>query len=205
MGGDPVLLPGSVVWLKATKPKDEPVSFSPGEAVTLEEEPFDWYIKPPKETSTVSEPVRQVEELIYTKQPGETLTIVPFIAKEEEAGALPKGNEHRVSAGESLYSIARQYNIQVTELLTWNNLTIQNGLKPGQILKVVENEPLETERTEVKTPQVCLITHEVKASDTLYSVARQYGVTIKDIMDWNHKKDFSLSQGEKLEIRESNR
>jgi len=50
-----------------------------------------------------------------------------------------------------------------------------------------------------------MITHEVKASDTLYSVARQYGVTIKDIMDWNHKKDFSLSQGEKLEIRQSNR
>jgi len=103
-----------------------------------------------------------------------------------------------------LYSVARQYNIRVTDLLTWNNLTIQNGLKPGQILKVVENEPLKTELTEVKTPQPQLITHEVKASDTLYSVARQYGVTIKDIMDWNHKKDFSLSQGEKLEIRQSN-
>jgi membrane-bound lytic murein transglycosylase D len=70
---------------------------------------------------------------------------------------------------------------------------------------VVENEPIETERAEVKTSQPLLITHEVKASDTLYSVARQYGVTIKDIMDWNHKKDFSLSRGEKLEIRQSNR
>ncbi len=42
--------------------------------------------------------------------------------------------------------------------------------------------------------------HEVKASDTLYSVARQYGVTIKDIMEWNQKKDFALAVGEKLRI-----
>jgi membrane-bound lytic murein transglycosylase D len=43
--------------------------------------------------------------------------------------------------------------------------------------------------------------HEVKGSDTLYSVARQYGVTIKDLMEWNDKKDFALSVGEKLRVR----
>jgi membrane-bound lytic murein transglycosylase D len=43
--------------------------------------------------------------------------------------------------------------------------------------------------------------HEVKPSDTLYSVARQYGVTIKELMDWNDKKDFSLTVGEKLRVR----
>lgn len=42
--------------------------------------------------------------------------------------------------------------------------------------------------------------HEVQPSDTLYSVARQYGVTIKEIMDWNGKKDFGLSIGEKLKV-----
>lgn len=44
------------------------------------------------------------------------------------------------------------------------------------------------------------IVHEVKSSDTLYSVARQYGVTIKELMEWNEKKDFNLSLGEKLRI-----
>jgi membrane-bound lytic murein transglycosylase D len=42
--------------------------------------------------------------------------------------------------------------------------------------------------------------HEVRPSDTLYSVARQYGVTIRDIMDWNGKKDFNLAVGEKLRV-----
>lgn len=44
------------------------------------------------------------------------------------------------------------------------------------------------------------IVHEVKPSDTLYSVARQYGVTIQELMEWNGKKDFNLSLGEKLRI-----
>lgn len=43
--------------------------------------------------------------------------------------------------------------------------------------------------------------HEVKSTDTLYSVARQYGVTIKELMEWNDKKDFSLSVGEKLKVK----
>ncbi len=43
--------------------------------------------------------------------------------------------------------------------------------------------------------------HEVKSTDTLYSVARQYGVTIKDLMEWNDKRDFALSVGEKLRVR----
>ena len=33
------------------------------------------------------------------------------------------------------------------------------------------------------------------------AVARQYGVTIKELMDWNDKKDFTLSVGEKLRVR----
>ncbi|NOT74295.1 MAG: LysM peptidoglycan-binding domain-containing protein [Cyclobacteriaceae bacterium] len=51
----------------------------------------------------------------------------------------------------------------------------------------------------VSGPSVSI--HEVKSSDTLYSVARQYGVTIKELMDWNEKKDFALSVGEKLKVR----
>ena len=44
------------------------------------------------------------------------------------------------------------------------------------------------------------VVHEVKPSDTLYSVARQYGVTIQELMEWNGKRDFNLSLGEKLKI-----
>ena len=45
------------------------------------------------------------------------------------------------------------------------------------------------------------IIHEVKPSDTLYSVARQYNVTIQELMDWNNKSDFSLAVGERLKVK----
>jgi membrane-bound lytic murein transglycosylase D len=46
------------------------------------------------------------------------------------------------------------------------------------------------------------IEHEVRTTDTLYSIARKYGVTIKELMEWNNKKDFTLAIGEKLRIQE---
>ncbi|MFY8036357.1 MAG: LysM peptidoglycan-binding domain-containing protein, partial [Cyclobacteriaceae bacterium] len=43
--------------------------------------------------------------------------------------------------------------------------------------------------------------HTVKETDTLYAIARQYGVTIKEIMNWNDKKELTVKEGEKLKIR----
>ncbi|MBS1951379.1 MAG: Membrane-bound lytic murein transglycosylase D precursor [Cytophagales bacterium] len=43
-------------------------------------------------------------------------------------------------------------------------------------------------------------TYVVKNSDTLYSIARQFGATIKELMDWNKKTSLSISVGEKLLI-----
>ncbi|MGC4020439.1 MAG: LysM peptidoglycan-binding domain-containing protein [Cyclobacteriaceae bacterium] len=42
--------------------------------------------------------------------------------------------------------------------------------------------------------------YEVKSSDTLYGIARQFGATIKELMDWNNKSSFAISPGEKLKI-----
>ncbi len=101
---------------------------------------------------------------------------------------------HTVQAGETLFAIAKQHELTVADLKRLNELGESPDLKPGQVLKVTGNETIET-------PAVAKdLIHEVKVSDTLYSVARQYGVTIKDLMEWNNKKDFSLSPGERLKI-----
>jgi membrane-bound lytic murein transglycosylase D len=42
--------------------------------------------------------------------------------------------------------------------------------------------------------------YEVKPTDTLYSIAREHQITIKELMDLNGKKDFALQPGEKLRI-----
>lgn len=112
----------------------------------------------------------------------------------------PKVNkkEHAVQSGETLYAIAKQYELGVMDLVNWNGLNIQEGIRPGQILRLTDpsapvNEPVIAKITEIE--------HIVKSTDTLYSVARKYNVTIKELMEWNNKKDFNLSVGEKLRVK----
>jgi membrane-bound lytic murein transglycosylase D len=108
-----------------------------------------------------------------------------------------KKTEHIVQPKETLYAIAHLYNIGVMDLVNWNHLNIQDGIKPGQHLKLYSDEPVSEPIANNTSEQIL---HEVKTTDTLYSVARKYGVTIKDLMDWNGKKDFNLTVGEKLKI-----
>jgi membrane-bound lytic murein transglycosylase D len=106
-------------------------------------------------------------------------------------------SEHIVQAGETLYGIARQYKVGVMDLVNWNNLNLQEGIKPGQVIKL--SDPLQHDEVPETTAEMNLV-HEVKATDTVYSIARKYGVTIKDLMEWNNKRDFNLAVGEKLKI-----
>lgn len=118
----------------------------------------------------------------------------------EQPKAAPNSKTHTVAVKETLYSIAKLYQIGVMDLVRWNNLDLQHGLKVGQVLVV--RDPSIAVKTEVANRETASgeQVHEVKSSDTLYSIARQYGVTIKDLMEWNEKKDFSLAVGEKLKI-----
>lgn len=105
--------------------------------------------------------------------------------------------QHIVEAGESLYAIARRYQLAVNDLAEWNNLSLAQSLKPGQVLSLIPKTPAATAEPQPKSEEII---HTVKTSDTLYSIAREYGVSIKELMDWNQKKDFNLTIGEKLRI-----
>jgi membrane-bound lytic murein transglycosylase D len=117
-----------------------------------------------------------------------------------DINVTPKSDktEHIVQPKETLYGIANLYHIGVMDLVNWNNLNIQDGIKPGQRLKLFGDGPVEEQEHSVQESEE--IRHEVKTTDTLYSIARKYGVTIKDLMEWNGKKDFNLTVGEKLKI-----
>lgn len=43
---------------------------------------------------------------------------------------------HQVSRGDTLWSIANQYQVQIEQLLTWNNLASNETLYPNQLLKI---------------------------------------------------------------------
>ncbi|MGC3948020.1 MAG: LysM peptidoglycan-binding domain-containing protein [Chryseolinea sp.] len=130
-----------------------------------------------------------------------TTTITPPNSVGEvktEPVSLPKGKEtHTVKQGETLYGISKEYGVPVMDLVEWNGLVLQDGIKPGQVLKLRSAEA----QAVAAAASEQTIEHVVRSTDTLYSVARKYNVTIKELMDWNHKKDFNLSIGEKLIVK----
>ena len=91
-----------------------------------------------------------------------------------------------VKVGDTLYSIAKRYNIPVIDLINANNIN-DNIIVVGQELIIPNN----IDNNEI---------YIVEAGDTLYSIARRYNTTIKDIMDKNNLTSNILSIGQELKI-----
>ncbi len=153
-------------------------------------------------TQTAPEPVSVPEESVSVETlPADSAVVAPAVvvsADTVKTMASAPAKEHVVQSKETLYAIARLYKVGVMDLVKWNDLDLQQGIKIGQILKVAEPQELANEGGTARAEE---IEHVVKASDTVYSIARKYGVTIKELMDWNSKKDFTLSVGERLRVR----
>ena len=98
-----------------------------------------------------------------------------------------------VKRGDTIYGIARAYNITPSELLTFNNLN-STILQIGQTLKI----PITDIKEEQQTTEY--ISYTVKKGDTLYSIARTYGVSVNDIMKFNNLNSNLLSIGQNINI-----
>jgi membrane-bound lytic murein transglycosylase D len=220
--------PGETLYLSGMRPKDEKRSKSEP-IVEVDNESFAWDTPPAgpvvavgvektvvESPATPESPVLKeetktdnTEELkVINPETADSVNTLPTVAEEIKTETIDPGEvdakpaeevkkEHVVQPKETLYAIARQYNVGVMDLVNWNSLDLQQGIKPGQVLKVTEPQDIAKVEEEPVTEEV---EHEVQASDTVYSIARKYGVTIKELMEWNNKKDFSLSVGEKLKV-----
>jgi membrane-bound lytic murein transglycosylase D len=112
---------------------------------------------------------------------------------------------HTVAAGESLYVLSRRYNVTVNELKAWNNLR-SNALSIGQELRLSPPAGQAETNQDLKEEPATAISgqstqHTVVSGESLYQISRKYGVTIKDIMEWNKKSDFNVKPGDKLLIK----
>ncbi len=205
---------GMTLWLASARPKESTMSTASGPVVEVDNaKTFNWSLDGGQTqpvastkqivvaTSTKDEPQQLPVDSTKTLQIDTTpiKQVVEIAPIKIETPIIEKKTEHVVQPGETLYGIAREYGLDVMELVRWNELNLQEGIKPKQVLKLVGSQPVAEQQPEVKnTPGN---EHIVIGSDTLYSIARKYGVTIKELMDWNQKTDFSISVGERLLIK----
>ncbi len=137
---------------------------------------------------------------------GETENKVPENSISPKPQTLPAtAGGHIVQPGETLYSIAKRYRRTVAELRQLNGLMATDSVKVGQKL-VVNAETLKNSipANGQTTPRPAITPaireYEVKPGDTLYKIAKAYGVTVAQLLEWNGKPTMSVAVGEKLKV-----
>ena len=115
---------------------------------------------------------------------------LPGSTSSSESGIT--SNTYTVKSGDSLWSIARKYNTTVSEIQKLNQLS-STLLQVGQVLKL----PGSTSSSE---SGVTSNTYTVKSGDSLWSIANRFGVTVKELMDYNNLNSNLLSIGQVLKI-----
>lgn len=102
---------------------------------------------------------------------------------------------HQVEQGDTVYKIINKYGITAEQLIELNP-DVKMGLKSGATLLIPKtNEVLTTKAIERYEE------HKVRRKETLYTLAKEYNVTVLDIKEANKKLySESLQKGDKIRI-----
>lgn len=126
---------------------------------------------------------------------------------------------HKVKSGETLHTIARKYRVSAKDIASWNHISTKKPLKVGKtiviyVLRKKEEPKSPSNSTDVSrlvplnsadsiaqppitnnTPQA----HIVRQGDTLFSIAKQYNVSIEELCKINNISNSShIKVGQKL-------
>jgi LysM repeat protein len=111
----------------------------------------------------------------------------------------PRGEIQVVVSGkDTLYSLGKTYGVSIEDLMAYNGISDRNIIVTGSTLKIPPEgwSPNEgTEGTEPSDPtegprgEIRIV---VSSKDTLYSIAKTYGVSIEDLMAYNGISDRNI-------------
>jgi len=153
-------------------------------------------------------------EVVPSRQDVSQVSIVPIIWPAVDY------NRHTVKEKETLFSIARAYNIRVSEIRQLNP-GLSDTLQPGQILllpataqptasafqesslqetKIGTPTPVnvETPQNNKNSDQADTLKHTVKSGETLYRIAIIYGLSVDEIKRLNPGLNEFIRPGQKI-------
>ncbi len=108
---------------------------------------------------------------------------------------------HEVKAGETLYGISRAYGVSMSDLKAANpSIGTTESIMAGQVLVIPGKKNSSTNKGQVDTPVENVaadtpvgykLVYKVKKKETLYSISKQFGVTVDELLAVNPsiKKD----------------
>lgn len=111
-----------------------------------------------------------------------TIATAQEVKEQRDTSGYKKIMEYEIKSGDSLYGIAKKFGVSKNTILWTNDMTEEDLLKPGKVLKI---------------PPVSWVIHKVKSWDTIGALALKYKAESKYIYEQNGLlNDTSLKAGE---------
>ncbi|QSW89878.1 LysM peptidoglycan-binding domain-containing protein [Flavobacterium endoglycinae] len=136
--------------------------------------------------------------LVNGLQIGQELIIPHTVNSSKIENAASSKTTHQVVAKESLFSIAREYNVSVQDLENLNKDILVNGLQIGQTITIPNKRKTIDGRVRVINQET--VFHVVEPKETKFSIAKKYGISIDQLESQNPEIVNGLIVGNKLAI-----
>ena len=132
-------------------------------------------------------------------RPGQRLNIPDgastYVAAVRQQTMKASGTSHTVRTGDTLSGIASAYNVSVSALKRANGLR-SSRIYPGKELLIPASVEKSTPERTVAGPG----TYKVQKGDTLYDIARRFGISISDLRRANGLRSSRIYPGDILQI-----
>lgn len=104
---------------------------------------------------------------------------------------------HKVRKSETLYSLSRQYQVSVDQILTYNAIVKKTGLKKRMILRipVYASQPKPEPKVETQTSL-----YTVQPKETKWRIAYKNGITVAELEALNPQIKGGLQIGQQIQL-----
>ena len=97
---------------------------------------------------------------------------------------------HRVVEGDTLFNIAKRYNVSVADLIVANNIK-GNAIQKGQVLRLAQAKPAKT--------HIDKVSYTIRKGDTFKSISARFNINIDDIRRLNPDLN-TISPGQRIKL-----
>ena len=155
-----------------------------------------------------AERLQQAKQLAHVRQAREAGQSVPQAIR-ASAQIQAYSGTHKVSEGDTLYNIAKRYNMNVADLASANGIR-NNSIRIGQVLRINGTKKPAAQRTnplskvsgnshDYAAQRSTPASYTVRKGDTLHSIAARYKLNINEIRRLN-KGTSSLKTGQTIKL-----
>ena len=196
--GDVLTIPGQVAPESSTLPQDQIADY--------EDKDYYYRVIQPKETlyslstkyDVTQEIIKNLNPFIETR--GLQVNDVVRIPKKqvsndqtEEEIQVPDGM-HLVLAGETVFTISQNYNLEMADIYAANRNLQTEGLKAGELIRIPEKKSVSIPEGE------SYFEHNVVKDETVFSLLRRYEIGLEELIELNPELENGLQRGMVLRI-----